>query len=86
MPRPSNPPRLDYSNYTWRRVQIFDNDLIFKLTKSIFEVLRPQARAKRLLYPHPNMSLAITVLQKIKSKKKSEKQSKAIPVTGRGGL
>jgi hypothetical protein len=22
MPRPSHPPRLDYSNYTWRRVQI----------------------------------------------------------------
>jgi hypothetical protein len=22
MARPSHPPRLDYSNYTWRRVQI----------------------------------------------------------------
>jgi hypothetical protein len=27
MARPSHPPRLDYSNYTWRRVQIMNCDI-----------------------------------------------------------
>jgi hypothetical protein len=40
MPCPSHPPRLDHSNYTWRRVQVMNSSCSFlqpPVTSSLFD-------------------------------------------------
>jgi hypothetical protein len=50
IPRPSHPPRLDYSNYTWRRLQI---------TKILFQFLHPPDTSSLV---SPNILLSIQFL------------------------